>query len=552
MRFTLLADQSTLAAGSASRTIAISPDGRTIVVAGLAANGSRQLIVRALDDIHPRLLAGSEGANQAFFSPDGKWLGFATALQLKKMPIGGGTPVVLAEIPAGMFGGAWLPNDQIIVATGGLLALVPATGGTPRPFTKLDSASREASQRWPYVLDSKTVLYTSWRASVGTSRVGIASLETGKAVAFDFPGTTPLGLVDGHLIYVGTTGSLMAVAFDMKRLRPSGAPPISLPDQAGVSILGAANAALSPTGSLVYQSESATWQLMLADAHGSVKPLLTERRAFAYPRFSPDGKHVAVAVDAAGRADIWVYSVADGTLSRLTTAGSTNDRPEWSPDSKRVLYRSDRGARSSIWWQPADGSGPEEPLLQMPNVDVWEAVLSPDGRTIVYRTGTTNESDIWYRRLDGDTTPKPIANSRFLEWNARLSSDGRWVAYASMESGNYQVYVRPFPGLGARYQVSAEGGLSPVWSRDGRRLYYTNGPQLVVANLTYTPTFHVTSRSHALDGDFPMVNQGHAGFDVSPTDERVLMLTPVAGNAQMVVAINWLDEVRALLAGKSR
>src|SRR5207253_61861 len=104
-------------------------------------------------------------------------------------------------------------------------------------------------------------------------------------------------------------------------------------------------------------------------------------------------------------------------------------------------------------------------------VDVWEGVLSPDQRSIVYRTGTTNEADIWYRRFDGDTTPKPIANTSFLEWNPRLSADGHWVAYSSTESGRYEVYVRPFPGPGARYQVSTDGGQTPVWSRDGRRLF---------------------------------------------------------------------------------
>ena len=179
------------------------------------------------------------------------------------------------------------------------------------------------------------------------------------------------------------------------------------------------------------------------------------------------------------------------------------------------------------------------------------ARYSPDGRTLVYRTGTIGSSDLWYRALQGDTTPKPIANTPFTEWAPRLSPDGHWVAYTSDESGTFQVYVRPFPGPGgARTQVSADGGDIPVWSRDGHRLFYVRSQKMMVATLATSPAFTVTTRRELFESDYTYL-AGHSTYDVSPNGEQIVVLKPVGGDAQTVVAYNWKAELRATTGAKA-
>lgn len=544
MRFDLGAPE---LAATAYRPLAISPDGQAVLFVAPAAHGGSQLFVRTLSDVHPRAISGVEDPMMPFFSPDGRTIGYVSGSQIKTVPVEGGSPSLVTASEGNVYGAVWLPDNNIVFSGGSRLWIVPVTGGTPKPVVDVDPRVNVVGTRWPLAIDNNTVLFTSWNASLATARIAKLSLSSRRVTVFDLPGTTPIGIVGGNLVYAGTTGFLTAVPFDMKRLEPAGHP-VTLQDQVQVSALGGADAVLSANGTLVYQAGSAERQLVLEGTHGAAQTLSADPRAYSYPRFSPDGKKVAVTVDAPGRADIWLYSFADGALTRLTRGGKTNDRPEWSWDGKRVLYRSERGGQSGLWWQAADGTGAEEPLFQPTKGEVWEGVLSPDQRFLIYRTGSTNEGDIWYRALAGDTTPHPVANSPQTDWNARISSDGKWIAYASAESGHFQVYVRPFPGPGERYQVSTDGGAMPIWSRDGRRLYYANGRQLVVATLSYSPTFSVASRSTTLEDYFGNLNPGHAGYDVSPIDERVLLARPVASQAQAIVALDWAAELRSIVA----
>jgi Tol biopolymer transport system component len=265
-----------------------------------------------------------------------------------------------------------------------------------------------------------------------------------------------------------------------------------------------------------------------------------------FPRYSPDGRRVLVALKSGGRTDIWMYDVASGASRRVTADGTYNQYAEWSPDGARVLYQSNRsGSNNALWWQAADGSGIPQQLIAWRGRDIGEGVLTPDGRTVVYRTGSVGTADIWYRRLAGDTVEHGIATTPFTEITPRVSPDGRWVAYASDESGAYQVYVRPFPGPGELYTVSVGGGNVPVWSRDGRRIFFVNGNQLLAASVTTNATFSVTAREMLFAGDYSLA-YGHAPFDVSPDGKSFLMLRPVvAGGEQIVVIPNWTTELRA-------
>jgi Tol biopolymer transport system component len=179
-----------------------------------------------------------------------------------------------------------------------------------------------------------------------------------------------------------------------------------------------------------------------------------------------------------------------------------------------------------------------------------KAVLSRDGRTLVYRTGSAGTADLWYRRVDGDTAPKPIATTRFTETAVRMSPDGQWLTYVSDESGQLQVYVVPFPGPGARYQVTTDGGSSPVWSPDGRQLFYVHAGRVMTATRAPGSAFAVASRELRQDGEWSIAGGGHAGFDVSPDARDLLLVRSVGGNVQTIVALNWRAEVRARAAGK--
>jgi Tol biopolymer transport system component len=234
----------------------------------------------------------------------------------------------------------------------------------------------------------------------------------------------------------------------------------------------------------------------------------------------------------------------------VTTDGF-NVRPAWSPDGKRILYSKRRsGPNATIWWQPADGGIGAEQLAASPGKDIWEGELTPDGKNVVYRTSLT-PSDIVYRSLAGDTTEKGIATTQFAEYAPRLSPDGRWVAYASEESGTSQVYVRSFPGPGALVPVSVDGGTKPVWSPDGHKVFYVNESQLIEASVVTSPTFSVTSQRTLFEGRYE-TGFRHAGYDVGLDGKSFLMLRPVETKGDQIVVIrHWATELQARATGPS-
>ncbi len=533
------------------RDFAISPDGKTLALVGNASSGVSMLWIRSLDGLVPRPLSGTETGSGPFFSPDGKWIGFFANHQIHKIAVSGGPVIPVSETLAGQWLGAtWAANGQIVFATGSGLGAVSATGGKSRIITGADSVGGRLA-RWPHMLaDGETVLFTSWTTGVNSARIGVASVGGGKSTMLDLPGTSPLGVLDGQLVYASATGALMAVPFDAGARRVTGAP-VQVLEHIVVSVVGAAQAALSGNGTLMYKTGESTLQVVLADEKGSTRPLVAEPRAYSYARYSPDGRRIAMTIGNRGLSEIWVYDLASHTPTRLATEGNTNDRPEWTPDSKRVIYRSDRAAGGySLWSQPADGSGGADLLLKVPGLDVWEGVMAPDGQSIVYRTGTIGFSVIWSRSFNGDTTPKLIANSAATQWGARISPDGRWVAYSSDESGTTETYMRQYPGVeGARIQVSTGGGDTPVWSRDGRRLYYVQGTKVMAATIVTSPTVSVAKREQILDGDFTFLG-GHATYDEAPDGKQLLLLKPIGGESQTIVAYGWRAELRARLGAR--
>jgi Tol biopolymer transport system component len=342
-------------------------------------------------------------------------------------------------------------------------------------------------------------------------------------------------------VYVEAGGAVKAVPFDAKRWRVTGTP-VTVIERVQGAVGGGAPVALSPEGTLVYLSGLRLMQPVLLDRRGGRRPLPVEAQALANPRYSPDGRRIAFGGGAGS--GMRVYDLEAGTLSPLTTDAS-DTRPEWTPDGGRVLFvRTTRAGESTLWWQPADGSGPASRLYSTPD-QTLEGVLTPDGRTLVYRTGPGSGSrDILAVPLVGDRTPRPVVTGPATEMMPRLSPDGRWLAYMSDESGAMQVYVRPFPGPGGRTQVSVDGGTEPVWTRDGRHLFFRSGRRLIDAAVRTAPTFAVLGREPFLEGDFE-TSASHPNYDVAPDGAQVLLLEPAGGRQQVVVVHGWLRELLA-------
>jgi serine/threonine-protein kinase len=529
-------------------TVAISPDGRFVAFTAQAANGSQRIYLRAADELQPREVPRSEIATYPFFSPAGDWLGFWAGGQLLKAPLNGGAPVVIADVPVAT-AVTWSPSGWLVRGGGGGLSKLPSTGGSPVRFTRADTANGEITQVSPVALqDGETVLYSSiGRGGSPTARIGVASLADGSSTILNLQGLFALGVLDGYLVYTTASGTVMAAPFDQKARRVT-ADPIALVDQAAVNAANySAFAQMSLDGSLVYVSGVPRRRLTLIGTDG-VSRSIGEPGPMTWPRLSPDGRRIAVAVGSQSQRDVWIVDLSTSSATRLTDGGGINDRPEWMPDGKSIVFRSDRREFNSIWRQSLDGS-PATYLFGMPASEIDEGVVSSDGRYLVVQRDTVGSGEVWYRAMQGDTTPR-LVEAGGGSYAARLSPDGRWIAYAAADGAATQVYVRAFPSLTTRFQVSLSGGTTPVWSADSKRIYFVNGDQLMVANIGSTQPFTIASRSIVLSRGYTF-NNVHADFDVAK-DGRIIALQTPNQDQQLVVVRNLGTELRARLRGTPR
>jgi Tol biopolymer transport system component len=530
---------------------AISPDGKTIAYAGFAPNGLAMMFIRTLSELRPRVLPGTESGLQAAFSPDGQWLGFYALGAIKKVHLGTGTVRTLANIdlPEGV---DWGPDDRIVASVWNSLWSISATGGAAQPLTRLDTANGELAQRGPHFLeDGQSLVFYSWRGTMEGSKVGIVSLKTGATRYVDIAGA-PVGVIDGLLIYVAERQSLFAVPFDASRARVTGAP-IRLPDIVPIVGNGIGRATISRSGSLLYASGSALGDLVLVDTKGKIDAVLATAQTYSFPRFSPDGKRIAVSIGSPTSTDVWIYDLSSNTHTRITMEGARNDRVEWAPDGKRILYSSvGRAGITALWIQNVDHSGTPELLEARKNEQILEGLISPDGTTLVFRaTALGHPHDIWYRQLTGDTTRKAVVSAPSSEYAPRLSPNGKWIAYSSNEDGTSQIYVQPFPPTGAHYPVTDAGGIMPVWSPDGRHIYYIAAGTMLAATIETAPNFRVLARDSVFSVQpYNLAGGVHAAYDVSPDGKHLLLIRPARAENDLVLVHNWLTEVRRLRKGE--
>jgi len=528
--------------------ITISHDGRTILFR--ASFGSViGLARRRIGELEVHQLPGTDAAGWPVTSPDSKWVAYRTGDMLRKTPIDGGPSVPITGSATGNGTGFdWSRNDTIIIGSSNRvpgLSVVPASGGTPKPLTTVDTAAGEATHGWPRVLsDGNTVVYVSWpKEGLAGARLAVTTLNSGKSKILDVNGTSPLGVFEGHLLYVSGDGVLMAVPFDVQAQKATGAP-TALVEGINVNrVVGAARVALSDSGTLIYLAGGSLSQLVAVDRSGATQPIREQMDNFTSPAWSPDGRRIAVSIASAQGTDIWLCDVASTALSRLTS-DNTSTNPSWTSDGRRVVYTSSRSGRSAAWWQPADGSAAAEKLFEVPNENITEASLAPDSHTLVYRTQPRNQ--LFSVDIAGDRTPKPITPDRFTKVHPAISPDGKWLAYSSNEGATPQVVVRPIGALGGATQVSVDGGTEPVWAPDGKALYYRRGRQVVSVAMSLGPTLTVGARRVMFEGPYTSPGLGgHQAMSVSPDGKRFVLLRRLDDDSHIVVTTNWFTELRA-------
>ena len=456
----------------AAFSFALSPNGRDLAFVADGEKGS-QLWLRPLDQVNAQPLAGTEGAIYPFWAPDGRAIGFFADGKLKRLDLAGGAPQVLANAPLGR-GGTWNSDGVIVFApnVGSPLMRVMATGGTAVPLTRI--ALDQESHRWPQFLpDGRQVLFLVALGQPQSRGVYIVSLDGGEPTRVLPAETAAVYAPPGYLLRV-SQGALVAQAFDADRRTLVGEPiPVA---QAVGADDGTQRSAFSVSiaGTLAHRAGTAQRrQLVWVDRAGKVLAAIgaPDEGSLGSPALAPDGQRVAVHRFVQGNWDVWLMDVRRGVASRFTFDAVADSGPIWSSDGTRLVFLSSPKGAAGLFEKPSSGATDEQPLLVNPQIQApldW----SPDGRVLLYSIQDAKTGlDLWALPLEG-RKPFPVVQTSFDESGGQFSPDGRWLAYVSNESGRYEIYVRPFPESGGKWQVSTGGGAQPRWRRDGRELFY--------------------------------------------------------------------------------
>ncbi len=548
--------------GAPSGSPALSPDGHTIVYAAQTPSGQGEspfmgrttsLYLRRLDQLTSRAIPNTNNAGLPAFSPDGKSIAvIVNRRKLIRVPLDGGPEVTLADVPDD--GGVdWSSGGDIVIGGGAFEELrglyhVNASGGTLSPLTHVNAKRKEHSHEYPRVLaDGNTVVFTIWYGTVDRAELAVTSLDDGSKVSpLGILAARALGVVNGQLVYVRADGTVMAVPFDVRRRYVSGTP-VQVLDS--VRMIGAetgyAAAYLTQSGGLVYASGTLNRRLVWADRNGATHDAFSEPREFQFVRLSPDGQRAALGIGTGTGNNLWILDFAAGTLTPLTTAGRSRN-PSWSSDSRRILFASNHSGQAALWWQPADGSGPAV-MVGVPRHNPWFVDLSPDGRTTVFNAIYDGTFNLETFSLDAGHAERDVSASAIAtEVFGRFSPDGHSIAYNSDESGRPEVYVRSFPDVGSRIQISTGGGRRPVWASDGKTLYYWEGNRLTSATLARDPALRVVSRQSLFDGRY------ETDYDISHDGMRFLMIQTETSGLNLVVVPNWQTELHQLTARRKQ
>jgi serine/threonine protein kinase/WD40 repeat protein len=497
----------------------LSPDGSAIAFSATGADGKAALWVRPMNLLEARMLPSTEGAIFPFWSPDGRSLGFFAGSKLKTIDLNGGSAQVICDASLGR-GGAWGPGGVILFSPSPSdpLMRVSINGGTPVPITKIDTALH-TSHRWPFFLpDGKHFLYLALHhdpSKSANNELYYASLD-GRENRPLFRSQANAVYADGFLLFA-RGNQLMAQPFDPASGKLSGEPQDLAKGIMNDASTWHMDASASSGGLLVFGS-GASGDLQLVWMNNSGKEISTvadKLEELQGAVVSPQGDRIALQIDA-GENDIWVLDLSRGVRTRLTFGPVANTSPVWSPDGKWIAYASPRTGRFNLYRKPSDGSGAEE-LLLTDDQGIDPSDWSHDGKYLIYtRGGPTGQT--WALPLQGERKPSMVLSRGAF---AKFSPDGRWLAYTSDESGAFEVYVVAFGGGQAKYQVSANAGQLPRWSRDGKELYFLDATFDIFA-------VPVRDAGGALQFGVPQTVVSNwsaplAFYDVAPDGKKILL-----------------------------
>ena len=536
--------------------VIISPDGMRI-----AYLSRGHLFTRKLDQPVADELAITQGATSLFFSPDGQWIGFTASGKLRKISVEGGTEIVLCDTGSSYTGDDWGEDGSIIASLriSGGLSQVSSAGGTPTSVTELQG--EEKTHRWPQILPGgKAILFTAQNSTVGfdDGNIEVMTLADHHRKTLQRRGTFGryLGVSGGkgYLTYVNR-GTLFAVPFDLEKLETSGSPVPVLQQVSYSPMFGSAKLSFSRTGTFLYRSREIDFSrvsIQWLDADGRTQPLMDKPGLFVNPHLSPDAQRLAV-VNNDEMSGVWIYDIRRDTMAPLT--GERNaGQPVWTPDGEYIVYRGVTG----ISCARADGGGKAQSLTESKESQ-YPTAFSPDGKRLVFHQMGPQGFDIWILPVEHDENGLKAGKAElFLHTtnggrDAHFSPDGRWIAYSSSESGSPQVYVSGFPDTGRHWQVSSNGGLSPIFSRNGKQLFYFDvlDDQIMVASYAVKGDSLVVEKPQVWSRqNVALALSGAVGaqYDVAPDGKRMVVSTYASstqhGAGHVIFLENFINELQ--------
>jgi eukaryotic-like serine/threonine-protein kinase len=553
-----------------NRDLVVSPDGRRVVFV-VRAGGGTALAVRAIDQIEPQVLPGTEAARSPFISPDGRWVGFFVTLgsssEIKKVPIAGGAASTIAKVDGFSRGASWSEDDRIVFATSdlttGLLA-VPASGGEPTVLTK--AATGELDHQFPCVLPGgRAILFTitGENGSPSGRRIAVLDTSTGQ-MAVVARGRHPEYLPPGYVVFESNRGQLLVATFNVSTRKLTGEP------QTVLDHFSSADFAVSRSGTLAYltgdAAAGAPRSLVWVSRQGVEEPIAAApQRAYTLLRISPDGTRVALDIRDSGN-DIWTWDLQRQVLTQITFDPAEDATPAWI-DNERIAFSSSRASTRDLYVQRADGTGTAERLTSTTQFMVLGSA-SPDGRQLAFMQNgnlgllSLDKLDL-PRQGESASAVKPhrireLTNTTWVEDNPEISPDGRWLAYQSVEEGRSEVFVRSLEDWDRfRIKVSTSGGRTPAWARNGRELFYLDERNMLTSVPVQAGPMFIAGKPVKVLSTAYVATPGNRAYDIAPDGQRFLMIKekepagPPPTPPSIMVVTNWDNDIKKAI-GETR